>query len=591
MRMRQLYNSKSIAITIILIASFGIYANTLFNGFVYDDVDQVLKNPWITDVKHIPAILFSPVWSFLKEFEDVKTNYYRPMMNLIYMAEYHIFDLKPWGWHLVNILFHAVNSSMVFLIALALFSTTDTSAIQKTKEQRTSLLPAFLTAMLFASHPINTEVVAWVACIPELSFTFFYLLSFYLYIKQYYYSTTLSQGTRWRLISVVSFFLAALSKETALTLPVLLIIYDYFKGEREWRTLLKRYAPYGIVVIIYMLLRFYALGGMAPKTPTHPYLNTNQYIINIFPLFMQYFKSLLLPMNLVQFHPLNPVYSLGEPLALLSIFLTISSLLIFYRLRKIDFLYLFAFLIVIIPLVPVLYIPVLGANVFAERYLYLPSVGFVLILTLGCRQLINLNLIWRKIGILSSIGIFVIIFGVYSIKTIKRNFEWKDYYTLWKTASEKYPDNYFALKELADVYLEKGLIDESIITYQKAIKTNLQRKNPHPAVLDRSRLNLVAAYHAKGLLNEAMLEYKEVVKTFSNRVEVIALFEKALMDTEKPSAPTDIFTILGNIYTTTGLLKDAVGYYEKALKFDTNNPVALHNLEFIRKILQKKKKQ
>ncbi|MBI5049032.1 MAG: tetratricopeptide repeat protein [Deltaproteobacteria bacterium] len=579
--MRQIYITKSVAIIILLIVSFGVYANTLFNGFVYDDIDQVLKNPWITDVRHIPAILFSPVWSFLETFRDVKTNYYRPMMNLIYMAEYYIFGLKPLGWHFVNITFHTLNSIMVFLIASVLFNRPIPNLLYNTY----NYIYALIASILFATHPINTETVNWVACIPELSFTFFYLLSFYLYIKQYCYSTTLSQGKMGKIISVVSFFLAALSKETALTLPVLLILYDYFKGEREWRTLLKRYAPYGIVVIIYMLLRFYILGGMAPKTPTHPYLNTYQYIINIFPLFIEYLKSLLLPMNLVQFHPLNPVYSLGELRALLSLFLTLSSLLIFYRLRKIDFLYFFAFLIIIIPLVPVFYIPVLGANVFAERYLYLPSVGFVLILTYGCRQLINLNLTWRKIGILPLMGILVIIFGIYSIKTIKRNFEWKDNDTLWKTASEKYPDNYFALKELADVYLRKGLIDEAILTYQKAIKTNLHRKNPHPAILDRSRLNLVAAYYAKGMLTEAILEYKEVVKDNPNKENLIALFRKALMDAEKPSGIYDVFNIMGNIYTITGFLDEAVEYYEEALKITPDDPLALHNLEVVRKML------
>lgn len=109
------------AIVIIIVVSLGVYANTLFNGFVYDDTDQVLKNSWIRDIRNIPTIFSSPTLSFSTE-KDPHTNYYRPMMHLIYMAEYPVFGLKPWGWHLINILFHAMNSIMVFLIAVMLFN-------------------------------------------------------------------------------------------------------------------------------------------------------------------------------------------------------------------------------------------------------------------------------------------------------------------------------------------------------------------------------------------------------------------------------------------------------------------------------------
>src|SRR3989339_482484 len=123
--MRQLYNSKSVAIAIILIVSFCVYANTIPNEFVYDDENQGLDNPWIKDVRNIPEIFFSNVWAFIPELHV--SNYYRPLMHLIYMAEYHIFGLKPWGWHLVNIIFHAINGIMVFLIAVTLLNKTQSN--------------------------------------------------------------------------------------------------------------------------------------------------------------------------------------------------------------------------------------------------------------------------------------------------------------------------------------------------------------------------------------------------------------------------------------------------------------------------------
>lgn len=575
--------SRFTAIIIILIVSLGVYANTLPNGFVYDDNQQVLENLWITNIRYLPNILFSSAWGF--DIGHGASNYYRPMMHLIYMAEYHVFSLKPWGWHLVNILFHALNSIMVFLIVSMLINQ---SQIRNPKSE--ILNPALIAALLFDTHPINTEAVAWVGGIPELSFTLFYLMAFYLYMKHHPF------------LSVVSFFLATLSKETALMLPIFIIAYDYLKGERNRKTWLK-YIPYGIAAIVYLILRLYALGGMSPRERIHPYLNTFQYLINIFPLFIQHLKSLILPINLAQFHVLNPVYSLLEIKAMSSIFLTLSISLIFYRLRRIDPLSLLIFLLIIFPILPVLYIPVLGRNPFAERYLYLPSIGFALILSLGIKQFASFCLTRKGIGIWFPTGIFVIILGIYSFGTVKRNFEWKDDYILWKTTIERYPNNYFALFQLGSVYLEKNLLDDAISTLEEAVKVNTHRTHPDPLILGHSSLKLADAYHKKGLLDEAIRVYIEVIKMAPNRVDAnfnlgLIYYEKGLIDdaitsyqtalrfAKKPSDITDTYNNLGNAYARKGLLSEAMKHYEETLRIDPGNLVALHNIGIVRKMVQ-----
>jgi hypothetical protein len=112
---KKLLSPKYIAIAIILIVSISVYLKTLPNEFVYDDRFQVLNNPWIKDIRYIPDIILSDVWAF--EGEGPSSNYYRPLMHIIYMIDYHIFGLKPWGFHLTNILFHAGVSVLVFIIA------------------------------------------------------------------------------------------------------------------------------------------------------------------------------------------------------------------------------------------------------------------------------------------------------------------------------------------------------------------------------------------------------------------------------------------------------------------------------------------
>ncbi|MEK9134645.1 MAG: hypothetical protein AAB333_07260, partial [Pseudomonadota bacterium] len=305
------------------------------------------------------------------------------------------------------------------------------------------LNPPFVAALLFAAHPIHTEAVTWVAGIPELSFTLFYLLSFYFYIypvrdkslnrrgscksieeiafavipaKAGIQKSLVLKNTGFPIIpkhrdgnetnkdfcknlrtkvngrrgkrivlSVFFFFLAILCKETAITLPLLLFVYDYsFRKDtllplssKTLYQLLKRYLPYLIVSIIYFILRTYALRGFAPLK-RHVQLSNYEYFINIFPLFIQYLEKLLLPINMNAFYVFHPISSIFQWKGIIALSFTLGFifLMYFFRRHKLFFLCL---LWIVIPLLPVLYIPALGESTFTDRYLYLPSIGFVVL--------------------------------------------------------------------------------------------------------------------------------------------------------------------------------------------------------------------
>ena len=288
-----------VLIIIIVLFSFGVYYNALFNGFVYDDDFQVLKNPWIKDVHHLPEIFSKSVWSF--KAEHVISNYYRPLMHMSYMLSYYLFGLKPWGFHLVNMLFHAGVSVLVFLITSRLLGESKPSTSSQ------YLSPPFIAGMLFASHPIHTEAVTWIAGLPDVAFTFFYLLSFYLYML-------FQDGAkRGYLLSILSFAVATLLKEPALTLPIMLIAYDYQvkKLDETISAGIKRFIPYVVVSVVYLLVRYYALKSFAPSE-SYAELSNYQFIINVFPLFGQYLASLLWPFNLNLWHTFHPISSLFE---------------------------------------------------------------------------------------------------------------------------------------------------------------------------------------------------------------------------------------------------------------------------------------
>ncbi|MCK4738517.1 MAG: tetratricopeptide repeat protein, partial [Deltaproteobacteria bacterium] len=482
---KKIIHSKHTPVIIVIIISFGVYYNALFNGFVYDDKLLILENPWITNIRYIPDILFSPVLSFSPKFVHHPQNYYRPMTHLIYMFDYHIFGLKPWGFHLTNIVFHVMNSLLVFLI---------TSSLVKCN---TAKLTAFIAALLFATHPIHTEAVTMVSNTPGVSFTFFYLLSFYLFIKSD------APSNRLHLLSLLSFFLAIFCKETALTLPLLLLIYDYSIRKNEiftWSRV-KIYLPYLLIVGFYVGLRVYALGGIAPREGVHG-LTPFQNFINVFPLFSHYLYKLVLPLNLHVFYSFLPANSIFESKVITSIGVALAFCYLTYIAGKTKSKSFIGLLLIFIPLLPVLYIPGLSESVFNERFLYLPSVGFVILLSLGVIRIIKFSN--RKHTIATLTIITVLILTSYSLATIKRNQDWFSGYTLWTDTIKKAPNSAVAHNNLGNIYLESGLTDKAIKEYMEALRIK-------PAY-EEATYNLATLYHQRGMLDEAIPLYERAIK-------------------------------------------------------------------------------
>ncbi len=515
----------------ILVIAFLVYYTALYNGFVHDDEFQVVQNHWIRDIKYIPEIFSESVWKF-RGIEH--TSYYRPLLHIIYMANYLVFGLRPWGFHLVNVLFHVSVSILVFIIASKLLSEFQLSS------SKSYLSVSFMAAALFATHPIHTEAVTWVAGLPDLSFTFFYLLSFYLYTRS---REVCGIGY---IFSVASFFLATLCKEPALTLPLVLIAYDYAFRKTEDRPLerLKRYVPFFVAGGVYFILRLHALEGFAPHKQ-HMELSTYQLVINVFPLFAQYLGKILLPVNLNAFQVMHPVPSILDIKCIMALVVTIGFfILTFINLKKNKAA--FFSLLFVIPLLPVLYIPALGENAFTERYLYLPSVGFVVLAALFIE--------WIKVkiskGVIGITIIFAAIVGLYAFGTIDRNTVWRDNYTLFSDTVRKSPDGAMPRNNLGCALQTRGQIDEAIEQYQIALKLK-------PDYAEANN-NLGNAFYKKGWINKAMEQYQTTLITNPN-------FMRSHIN-------------IGIIYDEKGLLDDAIDQYQIALRLNPNSVDAHYSL-------------
>ena len=107
--------STIVPILILILVSFSVYFNALSGDFVYDDTLQIVTNPWIKDIRNIPNLFYTDVWSFGSS-GVVISNYYRPLMHAVYTLNYYLFGLNPWGFHLINILLHCGVTVLVFMI-------------------------------------------------------------------------------------------------------------------------------------------------------------------------------------------------------------------------------------------------------------------------------------------------------------------------------------------------------------------------------------------------------------------------------------------------------------------------------------------
>jgi len=328
----------------------------------------------------------------------------------------------------------------------------------------------------------------------------FYLLSFYLYIL-------FREGAKTGyLFSILSFSVATLFKEPALTLPIMLIAYDYQMKKFDETLLvgIKRYIPYIVVSGIYLLVRYHALGSFAPLE-SYTDLSTYQFIINVFPLFREYLTSLLWPFNLNFWHTFHPISTLIEANGMISIVVTVIFIFLValaaYKKKKIYFV---GLLLLIIPLLPAFYIKGISGKPYAERYLYLPSVGYVLLLAI--------LLSWAKDKLpraaKSVTIVFIAIVGLYTVGTINRNKVWKDNFYFWSDTVKKSPDNAIAHNELALAYVTQGQLDRAIAELQTILRLMPDNANAH--------ISLGNVYVAQGQLDRGIAEFQEALRLKPN---------------------------------------------------------------------------
>lgn len=490
-----------------------IYFNTLGHGFVYDDHTQIIKNPWIKDIRYIPNVFTSHSFGFLDSNSMPES--YRPMVFVVYMLEYAAFGLKPWGWHLLNSLFHAINSIMVFALLSRLLDEYQSGDGKQAPVVR--YLPPFFGAVLFAVHPVNSEPVSWVGCVPELLYTFISLTILYSHVKtsRLRHSRTFN-NVRYSVLTGLLFFLAILFKETAVFLPAAILSYDLLtaKGGRFMtRQRVVSYLPYVAAFASYIAIRILAIGHLAPRRIYHSYLSVFQNLMNAPVHLTAHLMDLIFPAD-KPFHLFAPVLSAYEPRFLLSLafILAATTFVLLYR-KKLHPLYIMALLLICLPLIPTLYISAISLFPHADRYLYCPTIGLSLFLATALKRFIahssekgRKRYVWVVGGLFMALAIF------FSWSAEKRSLVWKNDFTLWSKSAGVGKDNYVALYNIGIFYFQQNRMDEGIQKMKESLEANKRRAHPYKAMLVLTHNNLGRAYKEAGAIRKAAEEYKEALR-------------------------------------------------------------------------------
>jgi len=345
------------------------FAPTLRFGLVYDDEEQIAGNPSLRLVENVPRAFGENVWSFL----GGKTNAYRPLQVVAYTLIYQAWGASPLPYHLLNLLLHAASAALVALLAARVLG---------------SLGAGACAGLLFALHPAHAEPVAWSAALPDLLVGFFALLAALLYAR----------GSRAALAgSVLAAAAGLLSKEVGLAIPLLLAMQDRVLRSgpasasggaaplaESLARGLPRWAPHAALIPAYVVARLIALGGAAPLSDW-PY-GAAQTALAFFARLGNDAMRLTLPFGFTAFAPFRAPDSLLEPRVLVGLAVTVSAALAARRAYRARSSLLLSLAWLALPLLPSLYLPGLGRVVSADRYLYLPSVGFALLAAAALRR-------------------------------------------------------------------------------------------------------------------------------------------------------------------------------------------------------------
>ena len=434
----------------------------------------------------------------------ISLNYHPLTMMSLWVNSYFSGSTDAAAYISTNIIFHLLNSLLVFILILQLFPR--------------EYITAFTTAIIFGTHPMHTESVVWVAERKDVLYTFFFLLGLLSY-----HSYQTRDNIKFLIFSFLLFLLSCLSKAMAVSFVPVMYLIDYLRGRSL--TSVKLHLEKVPFLLLALLIGLIALDVQAGGD-FYGYLESSvaeqaigQQVFSIsdklkhlcFGLYF-YFKQFLFPTKLCAFHPFS--YVLGKSLSPTWLILTLSYLAIllysFVKSKRVFFG--LSFFLVTIALV-IQIIPV-GSAVVAERYSYVPYIGLGLLLGSLLQYIWKTNFRYLSLFIITAITISSIVL------TRKQSDTWQNHITLFENVVEKYPEQPQGRQYLASGYWIAGQLDSAIHHLEYAIN---ELQFVHSTAFE----SLANCYADKNEPDKAIAFYNESLRL--DESNVVARYHRALL--------------------------------------------------------------
>ncbi len=585
-----LFRHRILVAIFLFIVSFAVFIPSLKSQFVWDDF------LYIRDVHH--NLRFSNI--DINRFVKVSGGrHYRPILFASLVVDSEIWELSPFGFHLTNVILHSISTVLIFyFIILLLGALSVTNKVQI----------AFLSSFLFAVYPLHVESVAFISARADIICCIFFSLAFIFHLLSY--RNLLYLG-----LAASCFALSLMSKEVAVAFPFVAIGLDLATRKIKDRRSVLRYGLYLALLILYLYVRglsaelipeFSIESRAASHQDTVEYIGDDgiddlgkgameveEYSVVFLSAYLFYIKKLIFPYDLTPFIvevPAGYLHVVASVFVFLVLFVAC-----FLSIRRREFLTFFCVVWIVVTLLPPALVSIfaISPNPLAERFLYIPSVGFCfmaayLMIEIG-EKASSRRVMWIFASLLSLSYIFC---------TFAGQGVWKDDLTFWRSVAERNPSSFIPHLNYGLALRRAGNNEEAIREYLAALNPKIRSS---PRARARAANNLGFAYLDKGDFVNAEIWFKRTVDfdpNFKNKFyynmgllhyllaeyrarrlgyadkdyEASAEYLNELIANSPKDAKGHL--LLAKVYARLGLMKEAREHAKEALRLGLARPLA-----------------
>ena len=550
--MKTFWKNPALRASVIVLMTLLVYLPAMQAGFIWDDDVFLTQNPLIKAEDGLYRFWFTT------EPPD-----YFPLTSSILWMEWRLWGMNATGYHVVNVVLHALSSVLIWLVL-----------------RRLKIPGAWLAALIFAVHPVNVQSVAWITERKNTQPMVFYLLTILLYLK-----FESADTRRWYFFALCSFLLALLSKTSVVMLPLVLIGCVWWQRRSVVPKDLVRVIPFFVLSAVLGLVTVWFQYNVAIAEDI---VRTDSFLSRLAiagQAVWFYLYKAIIPHKLSFVYPRWETDSYGFS-SFLPLLALLGCLVLFWWHRKgwgkPFLLALGYYAVTLLPVIGFLNIYFMKYSLVADHWQYTSIVG-IIALTAGLWAWLSNR--WEGVLRIVATAMAVVLVGLFSVLTWKQGLIYADEEILWRDTISKNPAACIAHNNLGIVMAHQGRLKEAIIHYSETLRIKPDYAKAHnnlgTALAKQGRLEIAISHFSEAL--QIKPNYAKAHNNIGITLADQGRFEKAMSHFSEalrinPSFASAHYN-MGNALVKQGSLKEAIKHYSGALRINPNYPDAQYKLE------------